>query len=1176
MVCNEVNFIGAYTIQELIEPFLSLFVIHAVYVSVIAVPKTDPFVTSNPSLQAEYDQIQASFLVALEEIENDLARLAQPDAIGALETEKAHRQIAVTSYKTAFDQEKLNRLNCAINLLTKLNDSASDIGFTPRENTVDPHEAEQNILSILSEIDAKSLNSEFKRKLEYDPNYLTWKKATREIDQFPRRNQENEQQLIKIARLLEPDAKKNLEARRKEIQSQLSKITKEMRKKAETTPTAPSSGTESSSKGPIATSENGFVYDLITGANTEFEMAGMTLLAIGKPTEAINALFDDLHKALDGETSIDIKASYLSNAQNLLLKLISFDSENVFFPDFSHLDATSDSIQNCRDIISRQFGENKVNEFFNPLAVQQTDNIAARRQLTTLLEATTQPANPKFDIGQIVSQEVIDKGKTKAEIKSMARMMAQELKKIQVALSASIPMTDLIENRWTKPGSTASSNTVFFNRLSNSVQAQILNAKSLPNQARVAKFYVQVMKQCREEGDYNSYLSILAALRSTPIRRLSYIAQIPMIERELEFAGTITSQEANAKEFRKEIKSNKAPIVIPYTGLMYTDLTFTQDGNPNIINSKLNTAKMELLYKILTPFRQLSSKAKENPLPPPESNAYIHVMNTPVPSDDQNFKRSEQIYRKINFTSAPTLSELFKAVTTPASRFKLGAPFEFRFPKIPDISLEYEQKRLNHGYKPRLSYLFILEVITQSLNNNPSLEERFFANEMLKKIQSNIKDMPRLNSTLKSAIASAQALVNLNPALVSDLNHLATLSQKYSTMLENSDTALTSPKADFLAQAREFLDSLSEKYPELKENDSAELSQLIIAVRTNLEQLEQLETQATQYQEKIAEQEAIHSTPDENRIGRLLIVRDELENLATSMREATRLADPTVSSLAKSKIKALGIPTVPLAGTSTRWVRATAAAKPSVVVESTVTPEAKPPSSWVRATASTKPTVGTETASAQAPTVPVQSSFIPAKPSTVRPPVLRTSEQHRAKPLDHLFTAHNPKRAPTNEQSLVETQSSVQELRAYLTPENRAKHDIKTVVETVDNRKNITELEIEFEPVDTARPLKAFAKNGTIPNSMQLSTTKGLADPEFTLVAERVSALAIATAKPRSEFDLSVASSDTRREILKAAFEKAIESAMKETPPRFTQDTKPTLKMHTQPSQTAARRGPHT
>lgn len=93
---------------------------------------------------------------------------------------------------------------------------------------------------------------------------------------------------------------------------------------------------------------------------------------------------------------------------------------------------------------------------------------------------------------------------------------------------------------------------------------------------------------------------------------------------------------------------------------------------------------------------------------------------------------------------------------------------------------------------------------------------------------------------------------------------------------------------------------------------------------------------------------------------------------------------------------------------------------------------------------------------------------------------------------------------------------------------------------------------------------------------MQLSTTKGLADPEFTLVAERVSALAIATAKPRSEFDLSVASNDSRREILRAAFEKAIESAMKETPPRFTQDTKPTLKLQSQPSQTAARRGPHT
>lgn len=163
------------------------------------------------------------------------------------------------------------------------------------------------------------------------------------------------------------------------------------------------------------------------------------------------------------------------------------------------------------------------------------------------------------------------------------------------------------------------------------------------------------------------------------------------------------------------------------------------------------------------------------------------------------------------------------------------------------------------------------------------------------------------------------------------------------------------------------------------------------------------------------------------------------------------------------------------------------------------------------------------------------------------------------KPIGFLFHGSRPSESQAIEPIIGQPHSHIQELKDYLTPENQRKHHIEDVKIKTSAATTITELEIHFEKPDH-KAIKTFVKNGRSPDSLVISTTKGLPEDDFTLVAKRTAEMLVSRAKPGAEFDLTLSPDEKKRLVLNQAFEEAIAKALMEEPPRFTEHTKPKIK----------------
>uniref|UniRef100_A0A915CN79 Ras-GEF domain-containing protein n=1 Tax=Ditylenchus dipsaci TaxID=166011 RepID=A0A915CN79_9BILA len=85
------------------------------------------------------------------------------------------------------------------------------------------------------------------------------------------------------------------------------------------------------------------------------------------------------------------------------------------------------------------------------------------------------------------------------------------------------------------------------------------------------------MKQLRKMGNYNSYLAILSALDSGPLRRLDWTKSL---KDQLAEHAEVMESSHSFRNYRK-LLSETAPPCLPYVGLILQDLTFVHVGNPD-------------------------------------------------------------------------------------------------------------------------------------------------------------------------------------------------------------------------------------------------------------------------------------------------------------------------------------------------------------------------------------------------------------------------------------------------------------------------------------------------------------------------------------------------------------------------------------------------------------------
>ncbi|XP_036185190.1 rap guanine nucleotide exchange factor 1 isoform X7 [Myotis myotis] len=183
--------------------------------------------------------------------------------------------------------------------------------------------------------------------------------------------------------------------------------------------------------------------------------------------------------------------------------------------------------------------------------------------------------------------------------------------------------------------------TEHFNTMSYWVRSIIMLQEKAQDRERLLLKFIKIMKHLRKLNNFNSYLAILSALDSAPIRRLEWQKQtseavlwsqctcsfLPSAcaSRRLLWAGcirhceqtdmllvgffrglaeycTLIDSSSSFRAYRAAL-SEVEPPCIPYLGLILQDLTFVHLGNPDYIDGKVNFSKRWQQFNILDSMR---------------------------------------------------------------------------------------------------------------------------------------------------------------------------------------------------------------------------------------------------------------------------------------------------------------------------------------------------------------------------------------------------------------------------------------------------------------------------------------------------------------------------------------------------------------------------------------------
>ncbi|XP_050424721.1 guanine nucleotide-releasing factor 2 isoform X2 [Adelges cooleyi] len=125
--------------------------------------------------------------------------------------------------------------------------------------------------------------------------------------------------------------------------------------------------------------------------------------------------------------------------------------------------------------------------------------------------------------------------------------------------------------------------TEHFNKMSYWARSRILEQSEAKDRERYVLKFIKIMRSLRKMNNFNSYLALLSALDSAPIRRLEW--QKYITEGLKEYCALIDSS-SSFRAYRQALAETNPPC-IPYIGLVLQDLTFVHIGNNDYLSENI-------------------------------------------------------------------------------------------------------------------------------------------------------------------------------------------------------------------------------------------------------------------------------------------------------------------------------------------------------------------------------------------------------------------------------------------------------------------------------------------------------------------------------------------------------------------------------------------------------------
>jgi hypothetical protein len=232
------------------------------------------------------------------------------------------------------------------------------------------------------------------------------------------------------------------------------------------------------------------------------------------------------------------------------------------------------------------------------------------QQLLKILDrvSKTKPESPNLSLphvpfkikGTIRTPKLIDLDEI-----TIARQLTLDVWRIY----ARIKPEEFFDQAWAKPSLQHLAPNVLklitsFNYYSNWVASEIVLEKKLRQRRVLVAKVIKIAQTLREMNNYHLAYALITGLNNVAVSRLKWtlekLGRAPKLM--LQNLEQLMGMEGSFKNYRDSVSGVSGVPCVPYIGVTLKDMTFVEDGNPNMIGDLINWAKRKLIYTVVAHF----------------------------------------------------------------------------------------------------------------------------------------------------------------------------------------------------------------------------------------------------------------------------------------------------------------------------------------------------------------------------------------------------------------------------------------------------------------------------------------------------------------------------------------------------------------------------------------------
>eukprot|EP01132_Coremiostelium_polycephalum_P006602 gene6602-8171_t len=369
-----------------------------------------------------------------------------------------------------------------------------------------------------------------------------------------------------------------------------------------------------------------------------------------------------------------------------------------------------------------------------------------------------------------------------------AKEIAKALTAVDYSIFICIETQEFMNGAWGKPNMKSKAPNITkmisrFNEISMNVIQSILNEEKLKDRCKVMARFIKIAKHLHQLRNYNSLMAIYAGISHSSIIRLKWTRKIlpKTHQKTLQDLEKLMESDENFKNYRNELKTITTPC-IPFLGLVLSDMTFIQDGNPDFIgvdvNSwNINVTKLKLIYnsiKQIQLFQKIPYLLNADPrltlILTPNSN----IFGEPISTDPSFYNDNNNT--PTTTTTTTTINNQPQQNTSTATNNNTSTNLSNSFGENDDK----KKQQVNNTSNPNTNGTTSLESSTSSSSSISDHDRLYRSFTLEEKSNTNRRSYSPYNtwSPKKNEMKLSRELLKNSSGTIEDLNTTPTTTRK--------------------------------------------------------------------------------------------------------------------------------------------------------------------------------------------------------------------------------------------------------------------------------------------------------------------------------------------------------------------------------------------------------------